>query len=754
MMQSKYLLFILIFFISCQPDLSSDISEPKIDLSDFTLQDNFQLELIASEPLIEAPVAMTFDNQGRVWVMEMPDYMPNIHGSDEDVARGRIIILEDKNGNGRMDHTKVFLEKLHQPRAMALVYGGLLYAEAPNLFFVEIENDQPKNRVLVDSLYAVGGNVEHQPNGLMMNLDNWIYNAKSNFRYRRVEGVWKKEPTHFRGQWGITRDDYGRLFYNDNSNPLYGDYVMPNQMTRNKFLHPKKGVGENICADRSLYPLQSTAVNRGYMDGMLDKEGKLISFTSACSPMIYRGNNFDEKYEGNAFVCAPEINAIKRITLSENDGKIEGQPAWNDKEFLITSDEGFRPVNLNNAPDGSFYITDMHRGIIQHKVYMTAYLKKQIEERQLDTIINSGRIFRVFQKENKSEKIDLEKLSNEELCELLKNKNGWLRDRAQQLLIHRNATDVIEKLKSIAMNSENHIAQIHACWILEGLNYLYEVALLDAKNDWHPKVISTIIRLTEDYPDKFDLELEEEVFKKYNQFFQLKNKEIDLQLAFSINTFDRRQTSTIERRNNVNTLLLKINQRYPNDELFAEAIVSSLQGGEKSFLDFIKREGSETLKNKLNQVLENIKNNNPNRIYKQVKIGMDDKTVGRDLFNIHCAACHGIGGEGIQNLAPSLLAADLVEMDPAITTSIILHGLQGEITIDGKMVKFNAAMPGLKDNEELTDEKIAAITAYVKNAFSLTPEGIKIEKVKELRNEIPEGGALFSEKELLEKYKK
>ena len=194
----------------------------------------------------------------------------------------------------------------------------------------------------------------------------------------------------------------------NNSNPLYGDFVMPNQMTRNKFLHPKEGVGKNICVDRTLHPLQSTAVNRGYMDGVLDNDGKLVSFTSACSPMIYQGNDFGGKYNGNAFVCAPEINAIKRITLSEKNLEIEGLPAWNNKEFLITTDQGFRPVNLNNAPDGSFYITDMHRGIIQHKVYMTAYLKKQIETRQLDTIINSGRIFRISQKGDKSKNIDLE----------------------------------------------------------------------------------------------------------------------------------------------------------------------------------------------------------------------------------------------------------------------------------------------------------------------------------------------------------
>ena len=745
-MNSKYPLFILIFFISCHSDPKSVVSEPEIDLSGFILQDNFHIELIASEPLIETPVAMTFDNQGRVWVMEMPDYMPNIHGSDEDVARGRIIILEDKNGNGRMDHSKIFLEKLHQPRAMALVYGGLLYAEAPNLYFIEIENDQPKNRILVDSLYAVGGNVEHQPNGLMMNLDNWIYNAKSNFRYRRDAGIWKKEPTHFRGQWGITRDDYGRLYYNDNSNPLYGDFVMPNQMTRNKFLHPKEGVGKNICVDRTLHPLQSTAVNRGYMDGVLDNDGKLVSFTSACSPMIYRGNDFGGKYNGNAFVCAPEINAIKRITLSEKNLEIEGLPAWNNKEFLITTDQGFRPVNLNNAPDGSFYITDMHRGIIQHKVYMTAYLKKQIETRQLDTIINSGRIFRISQKGDKSKNIDLENLSNGQLCDLLKNKNGWLRDRAQQLLIHRNAVDVVEQLRSIAKNSENHLAQIHAFWTLEGMKFFDKSDLLTVQNDWNPKVIATTVQLIENFPNKMDDIFLEEILKKYDQFFQINDKGIDLQLAFLV--------ARMGNKKDVNELLLKLNQRYPNDEFIAEAIISGMQGKEKLFLDFVKREGSESLKNRLNQVLENIKKGHPNRIFNRIKIGMDDKTVGRDLFNIHCAACHGIGGEGVQNLAPSLLDADLVEMDSKVVTSIILHGLQGEINVDGKPMTFSAAMPGLKDNEELTDEKIAAITAYVKNAFSLSPQGIKIEKVKELRNETPKDGELYSEKELIEKYQK
>ena len=733
--QFKYLLFISLFITSCQSE--KEIIEPEIDLSKFVLQDNFKIEAIASEPLIEAPVAMTFDNQGRVWVMEMPDYMPNIHGSDEDIPRGRIVILEDHDDDGRMDHTKVFLEKLSQPRAMALVYGGLLYAEAPNLWFVEIENDQPGNKVLVDSVYAVGGNVEHQPNGLMMNLDNWIYNAKCSYRYRRIKGEWKKEPTRFRGQWGLTHDDYGRLFYNDNSNPLYGDHVMPNQITNNPFLRPKTGVNQNICVDRNLYPLHATAVNRGYLDGMLHEDNKLVAFTSACSPMIYRGGEFGENYQGNAFVCAPEANLIKRVILNEKDAEIEGTQAWKDKEFLATTDEGFRPVNLNNAPDGSIYITDMHRGIIQHKVYMTVYLKEQIENRKLDTIINAGRIYRVSQKGNQNVNINLEELSNEELCDLFKNKNGWFRDRAQQLLIHRNAKDIIPQLEVMATNPENHLTQLHAFWTLEGLGIFDKKVLLLAQNNWHPKVINTMIRL---------LEKDNAALVQYEKFFNLNKKEIDVQLSFSIPKIINKKLAIAS--------ILKMLERYPEDEFIADAILSGSEDIDELLFYTLRNEKKYSIiKNKLNQVLENRKKESFNSSKPSIQIGKDDKTVGRELFNVHCASCHAIGGNGIENLAPPLLGADLVELDADCVASIILYGLEGEIHIEGKPVKFNSVMPGLNSNPELTDDKVAAITAYVKNAFSKNPQGMNPERVGELRKITPEEGILFSEKELLKMYK-
>ena len=184
----------------------------------------------------------------------------------------------------------------------------------------------------------------------------------------------------------------------------------------------------------------------------------------------------------------------------------------------------------NNAPDGSMYITDMHRGIIQHKVYMTVYLKNKIEDRQLDTIINAGRIFRVSKNKKQSEAFNIDEKNNAELCELLRSENGWLRDRAQQLLIHRNAKDVTNTLYEISKDSKNHLAQLHALWTLEGLGELKESILLETQMDWHPKVIQTIIQLSERFSDTFSSDR----WKKYMQLFNLNNKAIDVQLAFSI----------------------------------------------------------------------------------------------------------------------------------------------------------------------------------------------------------------------------
>ena len=165
---------------SSSPVLSADESIKKMHV-----EKGFVVKLVASEPLLNSPVALTFDEKGRIWVVEMEGYMLDTLGTGEDKPTGKIVILTDKNGDGVMDDRKVFVDSLVLPRALCLIENGILVAEPPRLWFYEIQNDKPVKKTLVDSAYAEGGNVEHQANGLFRALDNWIYNAKSNKRYRK-----------------------------------------------------------------------------------------------------------------------------------------------------------------------------------------------------------------------------------------------------------------------------------------------------------------------------------------------------------------------------------------------------------------------------------------------------------------------------------------------------------------------------------------------------------------------------------------
>ena len=157
--------------ISCQ----SDHKETEVSLEPYTIEEGFNLKVLAAEPLMKAPVAIDFDAKGRIWVAQMPGYMNDLQGSGEEDPTGSIVILEDLDEDGIADHSKIFMDSLVMPRALAHVYGGLLYAEPPYLWFVDIEDDKPVNKVMVDSIYAVEGNPEHQPNGLELNIDNWYY---------------------------------------------------------------------------------------------------------------------------------------------------------------------------------------------------------------------------------------------------------------------------------------------------------------------------------------------------------------------------------------------------------------------------------------------------------------------------------------------------------------------------------------------------------------------------------------------------
>jgi mono/diheme cytochrome c family protein len=397
-----------------------------------------------------------------------------------------------------MDRSQVFLDSLVLPRAIGLVKGGALVSENIPLWYAEDRDGdfRADSRTLIDSAYGGTGMPEHSANGLWMGLDNWIYNAKSKYRYRKIDGEWVKDETEFRGQWGISHDNAGRLFYNYNWSQLHTDLVPPNSLQDNEHHTPGSGIDHGLTLDRTIYPIRSnTAVNRGYIPGTLDEERRLLEFTAACSPLVYRGDALPSSYSGDVFVCEPTANLIKQNNLNEQGFILSASAVYRDREFLASSDERFRPVSLASGPDGALYVADMYKGIIQHLPYMTDYLREVILKRKLDKPINMGRIWRITSK-SKQEKgrPDLEKLGLKELVSRLESPNGWTRDNAQRLLVEKGDLSVLDDLK-LMIATGKPLGQLHALWALEGLGVTDPTAYLQGLASQDPVVAQSALRI-------------------------------------------------------------------------------------------------------------------------------------------------------------------------------------------------------------------------------------------------------------------
>jgi mono/diheme cytochrome c family protein/glucose/arabinose dehydrogenase len=444
---------------------------PQQELKTFKIAPGYRLELVASEPLVHDPVAMTFDPDGRIWVCEMRGYMPNVDGKGEKEPVGTIAVLEDTKGDGIMDKRTVFLDKLVLPRGLCWTLDGLLVAENGNLWLCrdskgDLRCDEKKLLFTYNP-----GNPEHALNGLMPALDNWIYNAKEGLRLRKLDGRWVREATVGRGQWGITQDDHGYLVYNVNAQLLRGD-LLPCWSPSAQFANPLLNVA--LYKEQQVWPIRpNPGINRGYLASFLRADGTMIQANANCGPVVYRGDNLPKELYCNVFICEPAGNLVRRqVLFVDNNGK-SSKNAYDKSEFLASTDERFRPVNMYNAPDGTLYLVDMYRGIIQHGAYMTPYLRQQILDRSLDKHIGLGRIFRIRHETSQPRKrVALSKATGAELVALLSSANGWHRDMAQQLLIQRRDWSVVPALCKLATTGKEPLGRLHALWTLEGLNKL------------------------------------------------------------------------------------------------------------------------------------------------------------------------------------------------------------------------------------------------------------------------------------------
>jgi mono/diheme cytochrome c family protein/glucose/arabinose dehydrogenase len=496
------------------------VLSPEKSLKAMKVQPGFRVECVASEPLIETPIAMSWDTKGRLFVVEMRDYMNDVNGGGEDQPTGRVKRLEDTDGDGVMDKATVFADKLLMPRSVTAFRDGAIIAEPPNLIFYHDTNDDgvaDTHEVIADNFGTRGGQPEHMANSLTYCQDNWLWGAGYGQRLRWRDGKFISESTRSGGQWGLTQDDWGRRYFNYNSDFLRTDLLPPSVYARNPNFTGGMALNWQVMKDQHCWnPAPTPGVNRGYeegkarpdgtvSDGQLRADGTLATCTATCGPVIYRGGLFGQDFQGNAFIPEPSGNLVKRMILSEDGGVVTARNAYEKAEFLTSPDERFRPVNAYNGPDGALYLVDMARGIIQHKFFLTHYLVANIEDRKLEQPLHLGRIWRVVPDKGPGDGGDRRKpeavklpAGSVALAAFLDHPNGLIRDLAQQALVERNDPVSIEPVQKLAASAKTPQGRTQALWTLEGLGAaaLTPDILTAALKDPDAKVRALAVRLS------------------------------------------------------------------------------------------------------------------------------------------------------------------------------------------------------------------------------------------------------------------
>ncbi len=700
-------------------------------LKSFRLAPGFIIEAVVTEPLVERPICLDFDSTGRMWVCEMKGYMPDIDGKGESSPEGRIVILEDSNHDGKADKRTVFLDKLLLPRALAVFEDGVLFMDEHRLCWIKRKGDAPDGEpTLIDSKITTGGNVEHKANGLLANLDNRYYLANSDKRLRRTDTGWNLEPTASRGQWGIARDDFGRLYHNNNSTLIFGDVLTPNILQGNPGVRMK--IKEFTQLGSSLvWPARVTpGVNRAYLakaqgfkKNTLDpKTFKLISATAAAGLAIYRGTNFPEEWRGTAFTTEPGGNLIKATRIEETGGKMSGSHPMGESEFLASTDERFRPVNVYNAPDGSLYVLDMYHGIIQHKTYMTSYLRQQILSRGLDVPASGlGRIYRIRSTSGKIEPLEnIAALQGLDLVKVLMHSNAWQRETAQRLLVARKDTATIPLLAKLTAAGPA-VARIHAIWTLEGMAALKAEHLVSSIQASDPKLQSSALwastRLASDELAKLEpvLLAAKPAGPEVLPYFARALGPLGTAPAFA--------------------KLASILPRPGKNDFVREAAISGLDHREIAFRDTLTKEQADS---QFLTWLDQGSTDATAAAHSSGMLGNDLASYQRGKAMFHgeaaCFGCHGADGAGATNLGPPLDESHWVTGPPETLVKILLHGLTGPLVVAGETYNPIADMPGLGANPAFSDQALADIATYIRNEWSNQAAPVSADLVKRQRD--------------------
>ncbi len=674
---------------------------PEESMSKMALQKGYHLELVASEPMVSEPVAIVWDGNGRMYVAEMNTYMQDVDGTGQKFNTCKIKLLEDTDGDGKMDKASVYLDSLVLPRMILSLDDRLLVNETftNNIYSYRDTNGDghaDEKTIVYENNEGDGKNLEHQKSGLMWNLDNRIYVTVNDVRYTFENGKLIPEQLHGNptGQWGLGFDDYGRIFYavagGENpgkgfqQNTFYGNLEFKDQLVGN-FQEP--------------WPIIATPDVQGGL-GRLKADSTLNHFTAPTGQSIFRGNALPADLKGDYFVCEPVGRLVRRAKVINTEGKITLANAYNEQEFIASADMNFRPVNSTTGPDGCLYIVDMYHGIIQESNWTRegSYLRAQILRKGLEKNVGRGRIYRVVYDKIKPSKVkpDLLDASSAKLVGYLNHPNGWWRENAQKLLVLRNDKSVLPELISMVKTSTSHLSRIHALWTLSGMHSLTKELLVNTFNDADPQVRKTAVWASENF---MNAKTNKYILDNLDQLKTDRSADVRFQLALSLRFNDSPKAKFI-----IDFMLNK----YPNNEV----MVSSVKAYENALVAEQKR-----------LMAENLMNETEQRVISE----------GANIYKGLCGACHGMDGKGIalgenELLAPALANNKNVnEKNPQKLIKVLLHGLTGPI--DGKNYTANL-MPSVAESD---DTYISSVLSYIRNDFGNKSGIVKPEEVAKIR---------------------
>lgn len=681
------------------------------ELKTIQLPDGYSLELVLSDPLIKEPTAIAFDGDGKMYVVEMRTYMQDIDGTDELTPKSRISLHESTKGDGVFDKHSVYIDNILLPR-MVLPLDDRVLVGITDTNDITMHRDADGDGVADEkSPWYVGGprggNMEHQPSGLVWGLDNWIYTTYNGYRLRwnGKEAPLKENTAPNGGQWGLAQDDYGKMWWsNAGGEKGLWNYQAPILYAA---INVKQQKSEKFDTVWPIVALGDFQGGPGRFHSPEDK--RLNHFTGCAGQTVYRGDRLPKELYGNVFLPEPVGRLIRRAIVEIKDGITTVANPYEEQmsEFIRSSDPNFRPLNMTTGPDGCLYIVDAYRGIIQEGNWVKpgSFLRGAIEPTGMQHVTSRGRVWRLVHKGFKPG--PQPKMIGETPAQVvahLTHPNGFWRDTAQRMLIVKGDKSVVPALVAL-LKHDNHLARLHALWTLEGLDAITPEIIRTAMKDEHPQVRANAIRVAETLlkrvpgvppvasasgilPDPSALIADIKAFKTD------KDPTVVLQTLFTARHFN-----------------------WPNWKLEAQStLMMSPSLG-------VKEIGAQLLVEDP-KIAGKFSNDQKKQLER-----------GQEIFRSLCFACHGFDGSGMPiagregaTLAPPLAGSKTVVQGDAIIR-VMLNGLSGPI--NGKT--YEAQMVTMASFD---DQWIADVASYIRKAFGNAGKFVDKKDVAQLRKDL------------------